>query len=93
MCFEQLLKRFWTDFGSILEAELALKSMSKAIKTEVKTNIKKTSKKEPSMSQHKPPSGAIVPDLGGNIRTLGPHWRQREHPLLKDHPYLHIYHL
>ena len=42
-----LVDGFWTDLGSILEAKLALKSMSKAIKTDVKTSIKKTSKNKP----------------------------------------------
>ena len=64
MGFEPLLDRFWTDFGSILEAKLAQKSIQEGFQTDVKTNIRKTSKKEPNMSQHRPPRGAEVADLG-----------------------------
>ena len=45
MGFERLLDPFWTDFDSILEAKLALKSIQEGFKTDVKKNIKKTSKK------------------------------------------------
>ena len=59
MGFGQLLDRFWTDFGSILEAKLALKSVQEGIKPDVKKNIKKTSKNRPTWTNIGPPEARL----------------------------------